>query len=138
MLKHLLEFEKYDPRLEYKVETRRELSLDNIRRSKEYRNILDLGFEEDHSHQQALNNTLKFVRVKNKQKEKGHGDVFYTIHPSGIVRRYNPEKSDEVPEGGGNDIRRFPRPFKTLKDYNKALQYLFNYLRRKELRKNFR
>jgi len=138
MLHHLLEFKKYDPRLEYKTDTRRDISLDDIRKSGPYRNIIHLGFEEDHSHQQELNNTLKFVRIKHKQRERGHGDVFYTVHPSGIVRRYNPEKSHEIPEGGGNDIRRFPRPFKTLKDYNKALKYLFNYLRRKELRNDYR
>ena len=138
MLNHLLEYEKYDPRLEYKTDSRRDISLDDIRKSGAYRNIIDLGFEEEHSHQQELNNTLKFVRIKHKQRERGHGDVFYTVHPSGIVRRYNPEKSHEIPEGGGNDIRRFPRPFKTLKDYNKALKYLFNYLRRKELRNDYR
>ena len=110
-MRFLLEYEKYDPRDEYDAETRRELSLEKIRKTKDYRRIIDLGFKEVHSHQQDLNNTLKFVRTKNKESEKGHGDVFYTVHPSGIVRRYNPEKSHEIPQGGGNDIRRFPRPF---------------------------
>ena len=49
MLHRLLEFEKYDPRLEYKTNTRRDISLDDIRKSGAYRNIIDLGFEEEHS-----------------------------------------------------------------------------------------
>jgi hypothetical protein len=53
-------------------------------------------------------------------------------------RLYNPIISDENPEGGGNDIRRFPKPFRGVKEYSKALRYLFNYLRRKELRGDFR
>ena len=43
-----------------------------------------------------------------------------------------PRKSKAKPQFGGNDIRRFPKPFKTAKEYSKALRYLFNYLRRKE------
>jgi len=137
-MKFLLEYEKYDPRDEYDSETRRELSLDKIRKTKDYRRIIDLGFKEVHSHQQDLNNTLKFVRTKNKEFEKGHGDVFYTIHPTGIVRRYNPPVSDEIPQGSGNDIRRFPKPFSSIREYAKALKYLFNYLRRKEMRGDYR
>ena len=137
-MKFLLEYEKYDPRDEYDSETRRELSLEKIRKTKDYRRIIDLGFNEVHSHQQDLNNTLKFVRTKNKESEKGHGDVFYTIHPTGIVRRYNPPVSDEIPQGSGNDIRRFPKPFSSIKEYAKALKYLFNYLRRKEMRGDYR
>ena len=137
-MNNLLEYLKYDPRNEYKAEDRRDLDIDKVRKSKEYRNVIDLGFKEVHSYQQDLNNTLKFTRTKHKQKEEGHGDVFYTIHPSGIVRRYNPIISDEIPEGGGNDIRRFPKPFRGVKEYSKALRYLFNYLRRKELRGDFR
>lgn len=131
-------FEKYNPELEYKVPTRREINLEWLRQSRPYRRVLQLGFKEDTSHQQELNNTLKFVRIRKKQKEKGHDDVFYTIHPSGTVRRYNPPKSPEVPEGSGNDIKRFPAPFKTGRDYIKALNYLWQYLRRKEQNKDFR
>jgi hypothetical protein len=134
----LLEYEKYDPREEYTVDSRRELSLDKIRKTKDYRSVIDLGFREVRSHQQDLNNTLKFVRTKNKEAEKGHDDVFYTIHPTGIVRRYNPPISDEIPQGSGNDIRRFPKPFSSIREYSKALKYLFNYLRRKEMRGDYR
>ena len=137
-MNNLLEYSKYDPRKEYKAEDRRDLDIEKVRKSKEYRSIIDLGFKEVHSHQQDLNNTLKFTRTKHKENEKGHGDVFYTIHPTGIVRRYNPVISDEIPQGNGNDIRRFPKPFKTAKEYSKALRYLFNYLRRKELRGDYR
>ena len=90
-MNNLLEYSKYDPRNEYKAEDRRDLDIDKVRKSKEYRNVIDLGFKEVHSYQQDLNNTLKFIRTKQKQKEDGHGDVFYTIHPSGTVRRYNPK-----------------------------------------------
>lgn len=137
-MNHLLEYSKYDPRDEYKTEDRRDLDIDKIKKSKEYRNLIDLGFSEVNSYQQELNNTLKFLRIKNKQKEEGHGDVFYTVHPTGIVRRYNPIISSDVPEGNGNVIRRFPKPFRTTKEYSKALRYLFNYLRRKELRGDYR
>jgi hypothetical protein len=137
-MNNLLEYSKYDPRNEYDSETRRELDLDRVRKSKEFRKLLDLGFKEETSHQQQLNNTLKFVRTKHKQKERGHDDVFYTIHPSGIVRRYNPLKSEEIPQGSGNDLRRFPKRFRTHKDYIKALNYLFNYIRRKEEKGDYR
>jgi hypothetical protein len=134
----LLEFEKYDPRKEYLSDERRELNLDKVRRSKEYRTLLHMGFSEDTSHQQSLNNTIKFVRKKNKQKESGHDDVFYTIHPSGIVRRYNPIKSKETPEGQGNDIKKYPKPFTNSNAYLKALRYLITYLKRKEERGDYR
>jgi hypothetical protein len=137
-MKNLLSFKKYDPEKEYKKDFRREINLDSIKKTKAFKRILDLGFEENSSHQQDLNNTLKFTRVKKKQSEPGHADVFYTIHPSGTVRRYNPIKSAEIPEGEGNDIKKFPQPFKSGKDYIKALNYLWQYLKRKESQKNFR
>jgi hypothetical protein len=120
------------------VDTRRDLDLDKIRSTPAYRNIIKLGFREETSHQQELNNTLKFTRVREKQKEVGHDPVFYTIHPSGTVRRYNPIKSDEVPEGNGNDLKKFNRPFRTYRDYIKGLDYLWQYLKRKEEKKDFR
>lgn len=136
-MKNLLSFKKYNPELEYKVETRRELDMEDVRNSPEYRNVLSLGFKDVTSHQQDLNNTIKFVRSRKKQKERGHDDVFYTIHPSGIIRRYNPIKSDETPEGNGNDLIRF-KPFRTEKDYRKGLKYLREYLVRKEEKGDFR
>ena len=78
----------------YKEENRRPINIDAVRRTKEYRKLLSLGFKDDTSHQQGLNNTLKFVRTKHKQKEIGYDDVFYTIHPTGTVRRYNPPKRE--------------------------------------------
>ena len=111
--------------------------MDEVRNSPEYRDVLLLGFKDATSHQQDLNNTIKFVRSRKKQKERGHDDVFYTIHPSGIIRRYNPIKSDETPEGNGNDLIRF-KPFRTGKDYRKGLKYLHDYLVRKEEKGDFR
>ena len=137
-MNNLLEYSKYDPRKEYKAEDRRDLDIDKVRKSKEYRNVIDLGFKEVHSHQQDLNNTLKFTRTKHKQKEEGHGDVFYTIHPTGTVRRYNPIRSKETPEGSGNDIKKFIEPFKSIADYKKGLNYLWQYLKRKEDRGDYR
>ena len=137
-MKNLLTFKKYDPSKEYKVDTRRDLNLDKIRSTPAYRNIIKLGFKEETSHQQELNNTLKFTRVREKQKEKDHDPVFYTIHPSGTVRRYNPIKSDEIPEGSGNDLKKFNRPFRTYRDYIRGLDYLWQYLKRKEEKKDFR
>ncbi len=137
-MKHVLSFKKYDPNKEYKTETRRKINLDRVRKTRSYRMVMDLGFKEDTSDQQALNNTMKFVRSKEKQKEPGHDKVFYTIHPSGTVRRYNPIKGKEVPEGHGNDIKKFPMPFKKSTDYTKALNYLWQYLKRKEEKGDFR
>ena len=137
-MKNLLNFKNYDPSNEYKADSRREISLDSIRKSADYRRILELGFKEDASHQQELNNTLKFIRTRKKQKEKGHDDVFYTVHPSGTVRRYNPIKGEEVPEGSGNDIKKFDRPFLNSRDYRKALRYLWQYLLRKQEKGDFR
>ena len=137
-MKNLVNFRNYNPDNEYKKESRRKLNLDRVKQTKAYKRILELGFKEDASHQQQLNNTLKFIRVRKKQSEPGHGDVFYTIHPSGTVRRYNPIRSAEIPEGDGNDIKKFPLPFKTGKDYVKALNYLWQYLKRKESEKDYR
>ena len=137
-LKNILDFKSYTPDLEYKSEYRRELDLEGLRKTKEYRRLIGLGFEEVTSHQQDLNNTLKFKRSLNKQRERGHDDVFYTIHPSGIVRRYNPIKSEDTPEGNGNDIKKFPDPFRKPKDYIKGINYLYNYLERKERRGDYR
>lgn len=137
-MKNLLSFKNYRPGKEYKTETRRELDLDVIRSSADYRKIIELGFKEDTSHQQELNNTLKFVRTSKKQKERGHDDVFYTVHPTGTVRRYNPIRSEDTPEGSGNDIKKFNRPFSTIRDYRKGLKYLYGYLIRKQKRGDFR
>jgi hypothetical protein len=137
-MKNILSFKKYNPENEYKKKFRRDLNLENLRKTKAFSRILDLGFSEETSHQQELNNTIKFVRTSNKQSETGHSDVFYTIHPSGTVRRYNPIKSAETPEGDGNDIKKFPVPFKSGREYVKALNYLWQYLKRKESQKNYR
>jgi hypothetical protein len=137
-MKFLLEYEKYKPENEYKEESRRELNLNLVRKNLVYKKIIDLGFKEDTSHQQELNNTLKFIRTANKQKERGHSDVFYTIHPTGVVRRYNPVKSKDVPEGNGNDIKRFSKPFTKTSEYTKALNYLWQYLKRKEEKGDYR
>lgn len=140
-MRSLVSYRDYDPRSEYYEETRREINLDNIRKSSEYLDIIGLGFEDTTSHQQEINNTLKFQR-KNQPELEGYGDVFYTVHPTGSVRRYNPATGDlkdsEFPEGQGNSIRSYPFPFRNSLEYKKALRYLFNYLRRKELRGDFR
>lgn len=140
-MKYLFEFKKFkDPQEPYKEESRKTINLDSVRRTKEYRKIISLGFKEDTSHQQELNSTMKFIRTKNKQKEAGHGDVFYTIHPTGIVRRYNPvkDKSGGVQEGSGNDLIKFPSKFVRSRDYKKALSYLHDYLLRKQERGDYR
>jgi hypothetical protein len=137
-VKNVLSFSKYDPNKEYKRETRRDIDLKYIRNSKEYRRIIDLGFKDVTSHQQDLNNTIKLTRRIKKQSERGHDDVFYTIHPSGTVRRYNPPKSEEIPSGSGNDIKKFESPFRGSRGYLKAFRYLYNYLTRKEEKGNFR
>jgi len=134
---NLFEFDKYDPKSEYLEDERRSIDLDKIRKSDAYRDIIDLGFSDDTSDQQELNNTLKFRR-KRQPEVDGYGEVFYTVHPTGVVRRYNPIVSSETPEGQGNAIRTYPDPFRNGKEYKKALRYLFNYLRRKELRKDYR
>lgn len=141
-MKFLLEYEKYSPESEYKFDSRRSLNLDNIRGSLDYRRLVKLGFEEVTSHQQELNNTLKFTRNSEKQREKGHGKVFYTIHPTGKVRRYNPVKDSENPkemvEGNGNVIKDFGKPFKRPSDYSKGLRYLWQYIKRKEEKGDYR
>ena len=140
-MKHLFEFKKFkDPQEMYKEENRKPINLDAVRRTKEYRKLLSLGFKEDTSHQQELNNTLKFIRTKNKQKETVYDDVFYTIHPTGTVRRYNPlkDKSGEVQEGSGNDLKKFPKAFVRSRDYKQAMKYLHDYLLRKQERGDFR
>jgi hypothetical protein len=137
-MENLLKFKDYEPSEEYKSESRRSLNLDSVRRSKEYKRIIKLGFDEETSHQQEINNTLKFIRSKHKQTEKDHDDVFYTIHPTGTVRRYNPIKAEEIPQGSGNDIKKFIEPFEKPKDYIKGLNYLWQYLKRKEANKDFR
>ncbi len=137
-MKNIRRFKDYDPSNEYKSDSRRELNLDSIRKSKDYKKLLSFGFDEETSHQQELNNTLKFIRVENKKSERGHSDVFYTIHPSGTVRRYNPVRSDDVPEGNGNDIKKFGEPFKTTSDYKKGIKYLCDYIERKEERGDYR
>jgi len=137
-MRFLLEYEDYDPREEYLTDTRRRLSLGGIRKSDIYQKILDLGFVEQHSLQQGLNNTLKFFRPDQESLEPGEEKIFYTIHPTGTVRRYNPKVDDTIPEGFGNEIKKFPRPFTKPVDYLRALNYLYYYLKRKEMRGNFR
>jgi hypothetical protein len=141
-MKHLLEYSKYSPEEEYKSDSRREINLDVVRKFPEYKMILDIGFKDVTSHQQELNNTLKFTRTTDVQREKGHGKVFYTIHPTGIVRRYNPVRNrknpGEMDEGNGNDIKDFGKPFKRTTDYNKGLKYLLQYLKRKEEKGDYR
>ncbi len=141
-MKHLLEYSKYEPEEEYKSDSRRKINLDVVREFPEYRMILDLGFKDVTSHQQELNNTLKFTRTTDVQRERGHGKVFYTIHPTGIVRRYNPVKNRKNPaeldEGNGNDLRDFGKPFKRAIDYVKGLKYLLQYLKRKEQKGDYR
>ena len=124
----------------YKEENRKPINIDAVRRTKEYRKLLSLGFKDDTSHQQELNNTLKFIRTKNKQKENGYDDVFYTVHPTGTVRRYNPPKTkdDDIQEGSGNDLKKFSKPFVRSRDYKQALTYLYDYLLRKQDRGDFR
>ncbi len=99
--------------------------------------IIDLGFKEDTSFQQELNNTIKFVRSRHKQSEDGFGEVFYTIHPSGSIRRYNPPKSEETPAGSGNVLFKYPK-FKDESDYRRAFLFLWQYLRRKANLGDFR
>lgn len=139
-MKNLFEFKKFQPQEMYKEENRRPINVDAVRRTKEYRKLISLGFKEETSHQQELNNTIKFSRTKNKQKETGYDDVFYTIHPTGTVRRYNPPKSkeDDIQEGSGNDLKKFAKPFVRSRDYKQALTYLYNYLLRKQDRGDFR
>ena len=141
-MKHLLEYEKYNPEKEYSSDTRRELNLDVIRKMVDYERLIDLGFKEVTSHQQELNNTLKFTRTTNVQRERGHGKVFYTIHPSGKVRRYNPVRDtkspDDIDQGNGNVIKDFMKPFKKATDYGKGLRYLWQYIKRKEEKGDYR
>ncbi len=139
---HLLEYEKYNPENEYKSDSRRELNMEVVRKMVDYDRLIELGFKEVTSHQQELNNTLKFTRTTDEQKERGHGKVFYTIHPTGKVRRYNPTRNKENPgemiEGNGNTIRDFGTPFKRSTDYGKGLRYLWQYIKRKESKGNYR
>jgi hypothetical protein len=137
-MKNILSFSDYDPEDEYRSETRRELNLGPIRRSPEYRKLRDMGFAEVTSEQQELNSTMKFQRKRDKEKDKGHDYPFYTIHPSGTVRRYNPPRSPEVPEGSGNDIKVFKKPFVKSRDYLRGLRYLISYLERKEERGDYK
>jgi hypothetical protein len=137
-VKNILSFSDYDPADEYKAELRRDLNLNVIRRSPEYKELIRMGFEEETSDQQELNNTLKFIRTRRAERDRGHDFPFYTIHPSGTVRRYNPPKSKEFPEGSGNDIKVFKKPFVKGRDYIKGLKYLIGYLKRKESKGDFK
>lgn len=136
-MKHLMIFEDYNPRKEYMSDTRRDIDLDDVRSLPEYQDIIALGFKEDTSLQQELNNTIKFSRRRHKQGESGYGEVFYTIHPSGSIRRYNPPAGENAPAGSGNDLYKYPK-FKNAKDYRKGLLFLWQYLRRKEGKGNYR
>lgn len=141
-MKNLLYFQQLfegkkeeSPQEPYQEENRKEIDLSEVRKSKEYRKIINLGFKEITSDQQELNNTLKFERKKQGASEKGYGKVFYTIHPTGKVRRYKPEKNKEgiMDEGNGNVLKSFPA-LKTYKSYKRPLEYLYQYLVRKEER----
>jgi hypothetical protein len=136
-MKHLELFEKYTASQEYKADSRRDIDLEKVRGLNEYKDITDLGFVEDTSFQQELNNTIKFVRKRHKQSQEGFADVFYTIHPSGAIRRYNLPKSDVIPPGSGNLLYKYPK-FKNADDYRKGLLFLWQYLKRKENVGNFR
>ena len=136
-MNNLLEYDKYDPKEEYKEDSRRDLDLAKIKKSQEYENILGLGFKDITSDQQAGNNTIKFERKK-QPEERGYGNVFYTIHPTGVVKRYNPKKDTEMSEGQGNAIKSFKGHFRTSKAYIKGLKYLYEYLVRKEKREDYR
>ena len=46
-MKYLLEYEKYSPDEEYKSDSRRSLNLDLIRKTVDYRRLIELGFKED-------------------------------------------------------------------------------------------
>jgi hypothetical protein len=131
-MKNILSFSNYDPEDEYRSETRREINLGPVRRSLPYKELIRKGFAELTSDQQELNSTMKFQRMRDKEKDKGHDYPFYTIHPSGTVRRYNPPREEETPEGSGNEIKQFDKPFIRAKDYVKGLRYLIGYLKRKE------
>ncbi len=137
-MKNIKSYKDYNPEGEYKKSSRRDLDLEMLRKSKEYKSIIKLGFSETTSHQQELNNTIKFERKREKQKEKGKSKPFYTIHPSGIVRRYNPDKSEDIQQGSGNDLINFGAPFRSHREYKKGLKYLKSYIERKEDRKDYR
>lgn len=47
-MNNLLKFKDYDPSEEYKSGSRRSLNLDIVRKSKEYKRIIKLGFDEEH------------------------------------------------------------------------------------------
>jgi len=136
-VKNILNFKRYDPENEYKEDYRREINLGVVKKSKPYKALIAMGFKDVTSHQQELNNTIKFIRTDNIEKEPGHDTPFYTIHPSGTIRRYNPIKGEETPEGSGNDLKKF-RPFLNAKDYLKGVKWLKAYLTRKETRGDFR
>lgn len=137
-MKNVLSFSDYDPTDEYKADLRRDINLNVVRRSPYYKELIRMGFEEVTSDQQDLNNTMKFIRIRRTAKDRGHDLPFYTIHPTGTVRRYNPPKSEEQPEGSGNDIKTFEKPFVRNRDYIKGIKYLIGYLKRKEERGDFK
>ena len=137
-MKHVINFDQYDPEDEYKSDLRRDINLEIVRKTSEYNDLIRRGFEEATSPQQELNNTLKFIRVKQRERDRGFDYPFYTIHPSGTVRRYNPPRGDETPEGSGNVIKKFKRPFMKSRDYIRGLRYLIDYLERKEEEGDFK
>jgi len=60
-MKNVLSFSDYDPELEYKSDTRREMNLNRVRRSREYKELIKKGFKELTSEQQELNSTMKLI-----------------------------------------------------------------------------
>lgn len=136
-MENLFEYEDHKKLKEYKADSRREIDLDLVRNLPEYDELKRMGVNEITSDQQELNSTLKFSPTWQK-KEKGFQEVFYTIHPTGIVRRYNPPKDNPELEGSGNDIKTFSNTFRTAREYRKALRYLIDYFKRKKEREDFR
>lgn len=134
---NLFEFDDFSKLKEYKADTRREINLEVVRNLPEYEELLRMGVSDETSGQQEINNTLKLVPGW-QRKEKGHQKVFYTVHPTGIVRRYNPPRENEDLEGSGNDIKVFPDKFRTARDYRKALKYLIKYFKEKIKRGDYR
>jgi hypothetical protein len=134
---NLFEFDDLSKMKEYKAETRRDLNLDIVRNLPEYEELMRMGVVDETSHQQNINNTLKLVPGW-QRKEKGHQKVYYTIHPTGIVRRYNPPKENEDLEGSGNDIKVFSDKFRSPRDYRKALKYLITYFKNKIENEDYR
>jgi hypothetical protein len=53
-------------------------------------------------------------------------------------RLRNLGNAGERMEGNGNDIKDFGKPFKRPSEYGKGLRYLWQYIKRKQERGNYR